>query len=128
MLRRFYCGIKSKRFKEKIWKELCLNGISFELGQGIIIGLIGPNAAGKTTTLKCIAGLLKPTQGTVYIHGENIKSPEARSNIAYIPETPDIYPMLTVWEHMKFIALAFNLEKWESKAEELIERFDLNVD
>lgn len=111
--------------KKKYGKTLAVNNISFTLTEGTIVGLIGPNGAGKTTTIKCIAGLLKPTEGTICILGKDIKSSKARSNIAYIPETPEVYPMLTVWEHMKFIALAFNLEKWEAKAAELIGRFDL---
>lgn len=117
--------LEVKNLKKRYGKTFAVNGISFELNRGTIIGLIGPNGAGKTTTIKCIAGLLKPTEGTVCILGNSIKSPEARSNIAYIPETPDVYPMLTVWEHLKFIALAFKLEGWEAKAEELIDRFDL---
>lgn len=117
--------LEVKGLKKKYEKALAVNGISFELAQGTIIGVIGPNGAGKTTTLKCIAGLLKPTEGTIDILGKNIKSSQTRSYIAYIPETPDIYPMLTVWEHMHFIALAFNLGNWQLKAEELMERFDL---
>jgi ABC-type multidrug transport system ATPase subunit len=111
--------------QKKYGKTLAVHGTSFSLEQGTMIGLIGPNGAGKTTTIKCIAGLLKPTGGTISILAENTGSPAARSKLAYIPETPDIYPMLTVWEHMKFIALAFQLKSWESKAEALIARFDL---
>ncbi|HEX3043710.1 MAG TPA: ABC transporter ATP-binding protein [Bacillota bacterium] len=110
---------------KKYGKTFAVNGISFTLAQGSIIGLIGPNGAGKTTTLKCMAGLLKPTEGTIRILGESIGSSDARSKLAYLPETPDIYPMLTVWEHLRFIALAFNLENWEPQAEALLERFDL---
>jgi ABC-type multidrug transport system ATPase subunit len=117
--------LEVKDLKKKYGKTMAVNGISFELEKGSIIGLIGPNGAGKTTTLKCITGLLKATEGSVSILGKNIKSSETRGSLAYIPETPDIYTMLTVWEHMKFIALAFNLENWEKAAEELLNRFDL---
>lgn len=117
--------LEVKDLKKRYGKITAVRGISFELEKGAIIGFTGPNGAGKTTTLKCIAGLLNPTEGSLSILGENIKSAQARKNIAYIPETPDIYPMLTVREHMKFIALAFNLERWEPVAEELIERFAL---
>ncbi len=117
--------LEVKEITKKFGKTSAINGLSFELEQGTIIGLIGPNGAGKTTTLKCIAGLLKVNSGTIAILGQNIKQSEVRGNVAYIPETPDIYPMLTVWEHLKFISLAFNLKAWESLAEELIKRFDL---
>jgi ABC-2 type transport system ATP-binding protein len=114
-----------KDLRKNYGKTTAVNGISFTLTQGAIVGLLGPNGAGKTTTLKCMAGLLKPTVGTIRILGENIRSSTARSKLAYLPETPDIYPMLTVWEHMRFVALAFNLENWEPQAEALLERFDL---
>lgn len=117
--------LKVNDLKKKYGKTMAVNGVSFELEKGTIIGLIGPNGAGKTTTLKCITGLLKATEGSVSILGKDIKSSETRSSIAYIPENPDIYSMLTVWEHMKFIALAFNLENWEKAAEKLLDRFDL---
>lgn len=110
---------------KKYGKFTAINDISFELTEGKIIGLIGPNGAGKTTTLKCIAGLLKVTEGSISVVGKSIKDKSARSSIAYIPETPDIYSMLTVWEHLKFIALAYNLKNWETHAKELLQRFDL---
>ncbi|AKA68409.1 ABC transporter ATP-binding protein [Clostridium scatologenes] len=110
---------------KKYGKFTAINDISFELTEGKIIGLIGPNGAGKTTTLKCITGLLKSNAGRVLIMDKCIRDKEARSNIAYIPETPDIYGMLTVWEHLKFIALAYNLKNWEVHAEELLQKFDL---
>ncbi|HEY5563716.1 MAG TPA: ABC transporter ATP-binding protein [Clostridiaceae bacterium] len=119
--------LEVKNLKKKFGKNLAVNDISFGLEAGKIIGLIGPNGAGKTTTLKCITGLLNKTEGTVTILGMDIRKQEARTHIAYIPETPDIYTMLTVWEHMKFIALAYELDNWEEKAKELLERFDLET-
>lgn len=110
-----------KKFK----KTEAVRGICFDLFGGEIIGLIGPNGAGKTTTLKCIVGLLNKNMGEINVLGMDYLDDEARPKIAYIPESPDLYPMLTVWEHLKFIALAYRLNNWEDKAKELIERFDL---
>ena len=117
--------LEIKNLMKTYGKTFAVNDISFTLAKSTIVGLTGPNGAGKSTTLKCIAGLLNPTGGEISILGKSIKSPETRSKIGYLPETPDIYPMLTVWEHLKFIALAFNLQKWETEAEELLARFDL---
>jgi len=117
--------LEVKNLKKKFGKTIAVNDISFTLEEGRIIGLIGPNGAGKTTTLKCITGLLNKTEGTINILGMDIRKKEARTHIAYIPETPDIYTMLTVWEHMKFIALAYELDNWEEKANMLLHRFDL---
>ncbi len=111
---------------KKYGKHTAVDNISFSLEKGTITGLIGPNGAGKTTTIKCLAGLLRPTQGTVSILGKEISHIETRAHIAYIPEMPDIYPMLTVWEHMQFIAYAFGLDHWKEQAESLLAQFDLS--
>jgi len=89
-----------------------------------VVGLLGPNGAGKTTTLKCIVGLLRKAEGTITIDGMDHRSDVARAKLAYIPEVPDIYEGLTVWDHLK-IALAYNLHDWEKRANDLIHRFDL---
>lgn len=114
-----------KELVKKYGKNVAVDGVSFSLPEGSIIGLIGPNGAGKTTIIKCIAGLLRKTQGKVTILGFDSNDQKSKFNLGYIPETPDIYTMLTVWEHLKFIALAFKLEKWEEKAEALLKKFDL---
>ena len=90
-----------------------VDGISFHLNAGEIVGLTGPNGAGKTTTIKCILGLLRKTDGKVLIDGIDSTKQESKYKLAYIPETPDIYPMLTVWEHLKFIALAYYIDNWQ---------------
>lgn len=102
-----------------------VDGISFSLNGGEIIGLTGPNGAGKTTTIKCILGLLRKTDGMVYVDGYDSRLPKSKYKLAYIPETPDIYPMLTVWEHLKFISLAYYLKDWEGYGEEILKKFDL---
>lgn len=117
--------LEVKGLVKKFGKNIAVDGVSFSLPEGSIIGLIGPNGAGKTTTIKCIAGLLRKTEGQVKIMGFDSNDQISKFNLGYIPETPDIYTMLTVWEHLKFIALAFKLEEWEIRAEELLRKFDL---
>jgi ABC-type multidrug transport system ATPase subunit len=111
----------SKTFK----KNAAVEGVSFGLKKGEIVGLTGPNGAGKTTTIKCILGLLRKTKGEVLVDGFDSTLEKSKYKLAYIPETPDIYPMLTVWEHLKFMAMAYYIEDWESDAEEILKRFDL---
>lgn len=117
--------LQVRELKKYFGKTKAVDGISFALEEGQVIGLLGPNGAGKTTTLKCIAGLLRKDDGSVTIGGLDHRDDKARFRLAYIPEAPDIYDMLTVWEHMKFIALAYNLADWEQEAKALLERFDL---
>lgn len=112
----------SKSFK----KNKAIDNISFKLNTGEIAILCGPNGAGKTTTLKCVLSLLRKDSGDVLIDGKSTKDRTVRKNLAYIPETPDLYNLLTVWEHFKFIALAYNIENWTSKADELMSVFNLS--
>ena len=83
-----------------------LDGISFKIMPGEIFGLIGPNGAGKTTTLRIICTLIKPTTGTITIFGQDaVKQAEkTREIISYLPEESGVYPNLTGWEYLQFMA------------------------
>ncbi len=105
-------------------KVLANDNISFQVDDGQIAVLLGPNGAGKSTIIKCIAGLLR-FAGQVTVCGLPNKSLEAKKLLGYIPEMPTVYDLLTVWEHMEFIARAYELDNWEKRANQLIERFEL---
>ena len=102
-----------------------LDGLSFDLGPGDVLGLLGPNGAGKTTAFSCMSGLLRPDSGTLTYGGTRLGGDRGRT-ISLIPETPDVYPMLTVWEHLAFVAATARIgDGWETRARELLERFAL---
>lgn len=105
-------------------KFLANDNVSFEIKPGDISVLLGPNGAGKSTIIKCIAGLLK-FQGSIRINGNANKSIQAKRDLGYIPEVPALYDMLTVWEHLEFIARAYSLQNWRDSAEKLLDRFEL---
>lgn len=109
---------------KKYGKFLANDSVSFEIEPGEISVLLGPNGAGKSTIIKCIAGLLK-FQGSILINGNENKSMQAKRDLGYIPEIPALYDMLTVWEHLEFIARAYSLQDWKEGAEKLLERFEL---
>jgi ABC-type multidrug transport system ATPase subunit len=111
----------SKRFD----KKNALDQVTFRIGAGEVVGLLGPNGAGKSTCIKCIAGLLRADHGTIHLDGLPHKHPEARQKMAYVPETPDPYPLLTVWEHLQFTAQLFSVSNWKPYAEQLMERFEM---
>ncbi len=117
--------LEIKNLVKSFKKVKAIDNISFSLNKGEIAILCGPNGAGKTTTLKCVLSLLKKDSGEILINGNPSSDRSVRETLAYIPETPDLYPLLTVWEHFKFIALAYNIKDWTSKAEEYIEAFNL---
>jgi ABC-2 type transport system ATP-binding protein len=108
-----------KRFGAKT----AIDGLSFTVAGGEIVALLGPNGAGKSTTFACLAGLARPDAGTIRFDGRLLESDRGRT-VAVIPETPDVYPLLTVWEHLVFVARLCRLEAgWEARAEALLARF-----
>ncbi|MDB5052171.1 MAG: multidrug transporter ATPase [Bacilli bacterium] len=80
--------------------------IDFSMSRGEIVGFLGPNGAGKTTTMRMITGYLNPSQGQILVDGLSMKDHprKARSKIGYLPETPPLYPEMTVQSYLKFIA------------------------
>jgi branched-chain amino acid transport system ATP-binding protein len=86
-------------------KSHILNGISLEVGSGEVVGLLGRNGVGKSTTLKAIAGLVHPSAGQVLFEGRPITGLSAyriaRLGIAYVPEERRIFPLLTVTENLR---------------------------
>lgn len=110
---------------KKYGKFVANDNINFEVGDGEIAVLLGPNGAGKSTIIKCICGLLR-FQGNISIEGFDNKSIEAKRIIGYIPEVPVLYDMLTVEEHLEFIARGYNLTDWKEYAEKLLSIFELD--
>lgn len=107
-----------------------LKNISFEVGDGELIGLIGLNGAGKSTTINEIIGLLTPYQGQISIDGLTLAQNQAeyRKKIGFIPETPSLYEELTLREHLETVAMAYDLNYDEAmaRATELLELFRLS--
>jgi ABC-2 type transport system ATP-binding protein len=95
-----------------------LKDISFSINSSEIVGLIGLNGAGKSTTIKHIIGLMEPKQGEVSINGHTLKkdADQYRRQFSYIPETPILYDELTLEEHLKLTAMAYGLTEDEYKA------------
>ena len=83
-----------------------VNDISFKVEKGEILGFLGPNGAGKTTTMRILTGYLPATGGTARIAGFDVfeQSMEVRKRIGYLPETPPLYPDMTVSDYLTFVA------------------------
>ena len=110
---------------KRFGKTTAVDGLSFSVRGGEIVGLLGPNGAGKSTTFMCLAGLLRPDGGTLSLDGA-VLGPERGRQIALIPEAPDVYPLLTVWEHVVFVAKSCKLPAgWEERARELLTRLQM---
>src|SRR5436309_6980836 len=104
-------------------------GIELAVPRGEFFAVLGPNAAGKTTTIKMMAGLIKPTAGAARIAGFDVQTHplEARRRLAYVPDFPFLYDKLTPWEFFRFTGQLFQMseERLQSAARELIARFNL---
>ncbi len=113
----------------KYYSDLkAVDDLSFELQPGEIVGLLGPNGAGKTTTLRCICGILQPDGGFISAGGYDLwrNESEAKKLMAFVPETPAPYDLLTVREHIKFIAMCYNtLDVYNAEVDALLARFEL---
>lgn len=111
----------AKRFGRKA----ALDDVSFTLGAGEIVGLIGPNGAGKSTAFSILCGLLRPDAGSMRFRGAPLGRDRGRY-VSLIPETPDVYPLLTVWEHLVFVARLCRLETgWETRGTALLAQFEM---
>ncbi|HOB98410.1 MAG TPA: ABC transporter ATP-binding protein [Verrucomicrobiota bacterium] len=114
-----------KRFGDLV----AVNAVDLVVPRGQFFALLGPNAAGKTTTVKILAGLMKPTSGAARIAGYDVQEQplEARRRIAYVPDFPFLYDKLTPWEFIRFTGQLFQMseERIASGARELVARFNL---
>lgn len=107
-----------------------LKDVSFEVHPHELVGLIGLNGAGKSTTIKHIIGILEPIKGKITIDGITLMdNPESyKKKLAYIPETPILYDELTLKEHLELTMMAYDLdfnEAWD-KANRLLKMFRLD--
>jgi ABC-2 type transport system ATP-binding protein len=84
---------------------LAVKDVSFSVQRGEILGYLGPNGSGKTTTVTMVIGLLEPTRGTVLCDGTDIhKNPIAyRRRVGYVPEEPNLYPFLSAQEYLQLV-------------------------
>ncbi len=106
-----------------------LDNLNFTVGKGELVGFIGPNGSGKTTTIKLLSGVLVPDKGTITVNGFNIsKEPlKAKASIGYIPDNPDIFLRLKGIEFLNFIGDVYKVPVDDRKKtiDELAERFEL---
>jgi len=96
--------IKVRNLTKYYGERLAVDNISFDVGKGEIVGLLGPNAAGKTTTMRILTGFLTPTRGDTWIADCNMvtNSLEGRKHIGYMPESVPLYTDMTVREYLAF--------------------------
>jgi ABC-2 type transport system ATP-binding protein len=92
--------------RKTIGRKEIIRGIDFDLKRGEVFGFLGPNGSGKTTTIRMLVGLIRPTSGTVTVCGYDISKqfPEAMQRMGCIVENPEMYPYLSGWKNLMYFA------------------------
>ena len=114
---------------KKFGDLVAVNDVTLTIRRGEFFAMLGPNAAGKTTTLKILVGLMRPTSGNARVCGFDVQMQplEARCRVAYVPDFPFLYEKLTAREFFRFIGQLFQMDDAciAASAQELIGRFHL---
>ena len=122
--------ISVRGLKKNYGSLTAVDGLDLEIAAGEFFAFLGPNAAGKTTTIKMLSGLLKPTAGEVLIGGfDMLREPtKAKELLAYVPDFPFLYDKLSASEFMQFVGDIFRLERRVvlQRTDELFEKFHLD--
>jgi ABC-2 type transport system ATP-binding protein len=106
-----------------------LRGLSFNVKKGEILGFLGPNAAGKTTTMRILTGFMPPSSGTARVAGFDVFSDsiEVRKRIGYLPETVPLYTEMTVYDYLDFAARLRGVQNRDDAIERVIEATNISV-
>src|SRR5476651_197466 len=116
---------------KKFGDLVAVNDMTLKIPRGEFFAVLGPNAAGKTTTLKILAGLMRPSSGQARVGGFDVQTHplEARRRLAYVPDFPFLYEKLTPWEFMRFTGQIFQMseDRIQAASRELIPRFHLEA-
>lgn len=107
--------LEIKNLTKKFGDKVAVNDIDLSVKSGEIYGFLGPNGAGKTTTIKMIVGMLMPDGGSISVDGIDAINDdvEAKRQIAYVPDSPEIYDIMTGRQYLNFIADVFELSDEE---------------
>jgi ABC-2 type transport system ATP-binding protein len=122
--------IELHQLTKKFGDLVAVDDLTLKVERGEFFAVLGPNAAGKTTLIRVLAGLLKPTRGTARVAGFDIQTAalEARRRLAYVPDFPFLYDKLTPLEFLRFTGQIFQMSesRMQEASRELIPRFHLD--
>ena len=122
--------IRLNQLTKRYGRFTAVDRIDLEVPSGELFGFLGPNGAGKTTTFRMIAGILRPTAGTVEVGGIDInrRPLEAKARLGFIPDRPFVYDKLTGGEFLRFAAALYGQQGAvvERRIDELLELFELS--
>ena len=108
-------------------KQVAVGGLTFQVAEGEVVGLVGANGAGKTTTLLAVAGVIKPDAGAVRIGGIDLgtRPVEAKRMLGFVPDEPALFDYLSVEEHLRFMARLYGVSDIEQRIPALLADLEL---
>ncbi len=113
-------AIETRRLTKRYGARSAVDGLNMQVARGAIYGFVGRNGAGKSTTLKMICGLARPTSGEVRLFGEDVSKDEGTVRIGSLIENPGLYPGMSAYQNMRCKAMALGLVDGKAEIEQLL--------
>lgn len=109
--------------------RLAIKNVSFKADKGEILGFLGPNGAGKTTTMRILTAYMPPSEGTATVCGYDVflDSLQVRRCVGYLPESVPVYPDMTVWGYLDFVAALRQVNARAKQVKEALEKVNLGA-
>ena len=120
-------GISARGLEKRFGRRAALRGIDLEVPSGQCLAVLGPNAAGKSPLLRLVAGLARPTAGSLEVAGEPPTSWKARARVGYLGHATLLYPTLTALENLVFAARLYGVAEPAARARQLLEEEGLTA-
>ncbi|MFZ1081127.1 MAG: ABC transporter ATP-binding protein [Candidatus Kryptoniota bacterium] len=120
--------IQVENLTKKYGDIVAVDNISFSVERGELVGIIGPDGAGKTTFMRMLAGALEPTEGNIVVNDKTFERnrQELKEEVGYLSQVSQAYGDLTVWENIEFFGKIRKVRNWQERGEELLEFARLN--
>jgi heme ABC exporter ATP-binding subunit CcmA len=118
--------VSAAGLEKRFGPVIALGGVDFEVAAGAVVAVLGPNGAGKTTLLRVLAGLARPSSGSVHYAGDADRR-RARRSVGYIGHATFLYPQLTARENLRFTAQLYGVENADARIATLLAELDLEA-
>ena len=118
-------AVDAQGLRKHFGATVALNGLDLQIRAGEIYGLLGPNGSGKTTFIRCVAGLLRPEAGSLTVLGSTARAAVSAGRVGYMTQTPALYGELSVHENLRFFAALQDVPHAEERIEEALRMVDL---
>ena len=121
-------GLALSKLTRTFGTRTVVNGLTLTVGAGQVVGLLGPNGCGKSTTMKMLGGVLAATSGTFSLDGTpgGVGALGVKARTGFIPDVGGLFPRLSAWEHLELCARLFAVPNWRDRGVELLAALDLD--